>query len=291
MAIGYDGNAGHSHYQHPPDPLGRVALLARRLPIGLKPRVDNRAIRAQLGRRPTRRRPLAGGSGDANAWRRRESRQRPATRTPERLLTITPPSRRTKRTEPRSARPIMPRKSRATPDSSGDHSPRLGITRGSAQADLPGFLWWDARPRPRLGTVEVRIVVAQSRVPVAAALAAVAQCLVCHHAQAPAVAVAAPELVDENRFLASRDGMQARLIDARSQERRSVRDVLGELLARCAPLADGLDCSAEVAAAATLADDPGDARQRRTVARAGLAELPARLADEFTAATPAPVHA
>ena len=185
----------------------------------------------------------------------------------------------------------MPRKSRATPDSSGDHSPRLGITRGSAQADLPGFLWWDARPRPRLGTVEVRIVVAQSRVPAAAALAAVAQCLVCHHAQAPAVAVAAPELVDENRFLASRDGMQARLIDARSQERRSVRDVLGELLARCAPLADGLDCSAEVAAAATLADDPGDARQRRTVARAGLAELPARLADEFTAATPAPVHA
>jgi hypothetical protein len=107
---------------------------------------------------------------------------------------------------------------------------------------------------------------AQSRVPVAAALAAVAQSLVRHHAQAPAVAVAAPELVDENRFLASRDGMQAQLIDARSQERRSVRDVLGERLARCGPLADELDCSAEVAAAATLADDPGDARQRRTVA-------------------------
>ena len=38
--------------QPPPDPLRRVALLARRLAIGLKPRVDQRAIRAKPRRRP-----------------------------------------------------------------------------------------------------------------------------------------------------------------------------------------------------------------------------------------------
>jgi hypothetical protein len=39
-----------------PDPLGGVALLARRLPIGLQPRVDQRPERAELGRRPAHRR-------------------------------------------------------------------------------------------------------------------------------------------------------------------------------------------------------------------------------------------
>ena len=89
----------------------------------------------------------------------------------------------------------------------------------------------------------------------------------------------------ENRFLAASGGIRARLIEEHSQERRPVSDVL-ELRSP-----DGLACSAELAAAARLAADPGYERQRRTVARAGLAELPALLVDEFTAANPAPVHA
>jgi hypothetical protein len=41
--------------QPPPDPLRRVALLARRLPVGLDPGVDQRPVRPQLRRRPARR--------------------------------------------------------------------------------------------------------------------------------------------------------------------------------------------------------------------------------------------
>ena len=44
--------------QPPPDPLRRVALLTRRLAVGLKPRVDQRAIRAKPRRRPALRRTL-----------------------------------------------------------------------------------------------------------------------------------------------------------------------------------------------------------------------------------------
>ena len=45
--------------QPPPDPPRGVPLLARRLPIGLKPPVDQRPIRPQLRRRPTHRPPAS----------------------------------------------------------------------------------------------------------------------------------------------------------------------------------------------------------------------------------------
>ena len=42
----------------------------------------------------------------------------------------------------------------------------------------PTFLWWDARLQPRFGTLEVRIMDAQTRVADTAAIAALVQCLV-----------------------------------------------------------------------------------------------------------------
>ena len=41
----------------------------------------------------------------------------------------------------------------------------------------PTFLWWDVRPQPRFGTVEVRIMDAQTTVTDTAALAALVQCI------------------------------------------------------------------------------------------------------------------
>ena len=42
----------------------------------------------------------------------------------------------------------------------------------------PTFLWWDARLQPRFGTLEVRVMDAQTRAPDTAALAALVQCIV-----------------------------------------------------------------------------------------------------------------
>src|SRR5262245_31257351 len=42
----------------------------------------------------------------------------------------------------------------------------------------PTFVWWDARLQPRLGTLEVRVMDAQTRLVDTAALAALVQCLV-----------------------------------------------------------------------------------------------------------------
>jgi hypothetical protein len=93
-----------------------------------------------------------------------------------------------------------------------------------------------------------------------------------------------PEVLGENRFLAARDGMRAELIDERAQLTRPLRDVSSELLEDLGPLADGLGCRPELAAAAALEGDPGDARQRRHAAQHGLPELANRLADEYAPA-------
>jgi len=55
--------------QPPPDPPRGMALLARRLPVGLKPRVDQRPPRTQLRRRPPPRHPAR--------WRQRRRQRRP----------------------------------------------------------------------------------------------------------------------------------------------------------------------------------------------------------------------
>jgi len=129
----------------------------------------------------------------------------------------------------------------------------------------PTYLWWDVRLQPRFGTIEVRIMDAQTRVGDNAALAALVQCAVrleATEAHADEAIAARPEVLDENRFLAARDGIRADFIDPGRDSRKPVREILGELLAACAPHAAALDCEAELGAVAELAAEPGDHRQR-----------------------------
>ena len=158
-----------------------------------------------------------------------------------------------------------------------------GMLRAGAIPE-PGFLWWDARLRPRLGTIEIRIMDAQSRVTDAAALTALVQCVVHRWSHGRQPTDIGPELLAENRFLAARDGVRAQLIDEGERARRPVMDSLRELLEDCRAVATRLGCSRELARAYALADDQGAARQRRHVRRAGLATLPAWLAEEFASA-------
>jgi glutamate---cysteine ligase / carboxylate-amine ligase len=129
----------------------------------------------------------------------------------------------------------------------------------------PTFLWWDVRLQPKLGTIEVRIFDAQTRAEDNAALTALVQSIVRLEAtegHVPAALAAQPEVLDENRFLASRDGIQANFIDPEGDRRRPAREILDDLLAACAPHATELGCETELAAVAALADDPGHQRQR-----------------------------
>ncbi len=128
----------------------------------------------------------------------------------------------------------------------------------------PTFLWWDVRLQPRFGTIEVRIMDAQTTVADSAALTALVQCLVRLEATEGSgadPAVDLPEVLAENRFLAARDGVAASLIDARLGRRFRVPDVLDSVLAMCAPHAEELGCSEELQWTRNLAATPRPVRQ------------------------------
>jgi carboxylate-amine ligase len=154
----------------------------------------------------------------------------------------------------------------------------------------PTFIWWDVRLQPRLGTIEVRIADAQTRVAEVAGLTALIQSLVRLEATERWVSeelVAAQEVIEENRFLAARDGIEASLIDVTSDERVPAREQLEMLLAACAPHADDLGCRTELEEVRALADSPGARRQRDAVREAGQRQLVAALAGAFLDAGPA----
>ncbi len=147
----------------------------------------------------------------------------------------------------------------------------------------PTFLWWDARLQPRFGTLEVRIMDSQTRVEDTAAIAALVQCLVRLETEREPVVEDPPEVLAENRFVAARDGMEARLIEPAAGARRHVRDRLAELLEACEPHARALGCLGELSLVAGLAEAPGAVRQRELAEHAGgLEGLVAELSGEFT---------
>src|SRR3954466_227908 len=77
--------------------------------------------------------------------------------------------------------------------------------------DCPDYslIWWDLRPHPRLGTLEVRALDAQSSREDLAALVALAHCLAVHEASAPPVPQLSPEALRAISFGAIRDGLEA----------------------------------------------------------------------------------
>jgi len=150
------------------------------------------------------------------------------------------------------------------------------------------FLWWDARLRPHLGTVEVRVMDAQTRVDDTAALAALVQCLVRLRAEGGDGGETPPhEALAENRFLAARDGIYADFVEVAPPRMRSAIDRLAEVVEACRPVAAELGCAGELEAVAALVASPGHARQRALARAGGLADLPARLAEDFVAGRPA----
>jgi glutamate---cysteine ligase / carboxylate-amine ligase len=122
-------------------------------------------------------------------------------------------------------------------------------------------LWWDVRPQPALGTVETRIMDAQSELPAVGALAALVQCLVHAGAEGDGAADEPPEVLAENRFLALRDGTAAELV-VTGRGWRPVAELVAERVACCASHAAALGCRDELAGVEALLAHPGAARQR-----------------------------
>jgi glutamate---cysteine ligase / carboxylate-amine ligase len=160
---------------------------------------------------------------------------------------------------------------------------RWGAAAGAVRD--PRRWWWELRPHPEFGTLELRVPDAQTTVEDAAAVAAFAHATVGslaerHDAGDPLPA--APDWrIAENRWSACRHGLDGSFADLESGARRPARDVLRDRLAELAPVAERLGCARELAGATALLDADGAARQRAVAADGGVSGVARRLADRY----------
>lgn len=165
------------------------------------------------------------------------------------------------------------------------HAADLAWGERSGAVPEPGVWWWEARPHPRFGTIELRVPDAQSSLAEAAGVIAFAHALIAtllERVEAGERPPAPPSWrIAENRWWAARDGVEGALADLASGERRPTRERLDELIEEIAPAAERLGCAAELALATQLIAENGAIKQRRLVAERGIEALPKWLAGRY----------
>jgi carboxylate-amine ligase len=124
------------------------------------------------------------------------------------------------------------------------------------------FLWWDVRPHPKLGTVEIRAFDAQTRLENVAALAALVQSLAATYAS-DAPRPQPRTLIAENKWRAARYGLDAELVDLATDRSRPAREAVAELVGHAAPAAERLGCSRELKGLTALCERGAGADEQR----------------------------
>lgn len=134
-------------------------------------------------------------------------------------------------------------------------------------------VWWDIRPHPGFGTVELRICDGLPTLYEVGMVAALAQCLVEIFDREIDKGYTLPMpkawVVRENKWRAARHGLDAEIINERGVV-VPLRQSLLELAADLAPTAERLGCAAELSRVAEVARRGCSAeRQRRAVGESG----------------------
>ena len=131
------------------------------------------------------------------------------------------------------------------------------------------YLWHDVRPHPSLGTVEIRACDAQTRVEHTIGLAALIQAMVkelCEHFDSGQQLSPYPwQMLDENRWLAARHGLDGDLVDLPSSDRVATRTLSYRLLDRLKEHAEDLGSADALEAVREILSHGNGAHRQRVV--------------------------
>jgi carboxylate-amine ligase len=131
-----------------------------------------------------------------------------------------------------------------------DYSRRVSFMVDSGVIEDYTYLWYDVRPHPNLGTVEIRALDAQTRVEHTVGLAALIQSLVkelCEHFEAGRALSRYPyEMLDENKWLAARHGLDGELVDLPRDERVPTKGLARRVVDRMREHAEELGATEEL---------------------------------------------
>lgn len=161
--------------------------------------------------------------------------------------------------------------------------------RRSHTIDTIRDVWWDIRPHPDFGTVEMRICDPPPSLTEVLALVALVQCLVARaarqHIEGEPEVKPHPAIARENKWRAARYGLECEIIRADTLENVPARALIAEEVAALAPMAETLGCTTYLAGVETISRAGSSATfQRRILAERGdLRAVVRALADRFTA--------
>ena len=122
--------------------------------------------------------------------------------------------------------------------------------------------WWDARPHPSLGTVELRAPDAQTQSSRTCSVAALVQCLVATADEQPPET---PLFTEENKWRATRYGLDARLHDFSTGRSATAREAARHLVKVLRPVSQDLGCEAELEGVLEIAEGGTGAEKQRAV--------------------------
>lgn len=154
-------------------------------------------------------------------------------------------------------------------------------------------VWWDIRPHPMFGTVELRMCDGIPTLREVTALAALSQSLVewldTLYDRGYTLPTPREWIVRQNKWRAARHGLDAELIADATGRRQHVRAAIEDVLDELAPVARRLKCSDELESVRDILQTGSSyMRQRRIVAEGGgMADVVDGLVGEMLANAPA----
>jgi carboxylate-amine ligase len=133
-------------------------------------------------------------------------------------------------------------------------------------------VWWDVRPHPDFGTVELRVCDGLPTLDEIGAVAALAQCLVeqfdTQLDRGYTLPSPAEWVVRENKWRAVRYGLDAEIVVDEQGTVRPVREAIAELVEELGPVARRLRCEAELADVGRVLAVGASYQRQRAVAAA-----------------------
>ena len=133
------------------------------------------------------------------------------------------------------------------------------------------FCWWDVRPHPQIGTIELRAPDSQTGLGAAVALTALTQCLVRQALEDDVPTDPYHEaMAAENKYRAARHGMDATFYDDREKTSVPARDAARNLVEQLKPHAQDLDCEDALGGVLDIVEGgTGSQRQREVYEKNG----------------------
>jgi glutamate---cysteine ligase / carboxylate-amine ligase len=130
-------------------------------------------------------------------------------------------------------------------------------------------VWWDVRPHPDFGTVEIRIADAVPTLREVGMLAAMVQCLVhlldTQLDRGYKLPCRSEWIVADNKWRATRHGLDASIITTEAGETAPLRDEIYELVRDLEPVAWRLGCAEELAVASEVLEYGAPYERQRAV--------------------------